>query len=66
MNSHVYSKTPLKDVLRVYNESTSRGFDGNSLVRTLDLLDKAIRGRGNIGKEMTDYGLYEMDQSWRM
>lgn len=51
-NAHVYSATPLKDILRHYNDLSSRGFNGELVTGTLELLKQAIRGRGNKGREL--------------
>jgi len=42
----LYSQTPLKDILRSYNEMTSRGFNSELVTFTLKNVEKALRARG--------------------
>jgi hypothetical protein len=53
-----YSMVPLKDILRCYNDLTSRGFNSDSLSKSLTFLSKAIAGRGNKPMAMNDYTLH--------
>ena len=65
-NAALYSHTPLKDILRTYNELTVRGFDSELTARTLQNVSGALRARGYRPRVMNDYSLEEMRQSWRM
>lgn len=58
--------TPLKDILKNYNEMTSRGFDSELVALTLRNIDEALRARGFRPRVMNDYSLSELEQSWRM
>lgn len=62
----VYSLTPLKDILRHYNELSVRGFNSEVVNKSLENLLLAVRGRGNQPRVQSDYSLPELDQSWRM
>jgi len=64
--AHVSSLKPLKDILRAYNESVVRGFNGELIVKTLQQLKTALEARGNNPKTYEDYRLDELDISWRM
>ena len=63
-----YSSTPLKEILKKYNELCTRGFDSYSMATTLEILAQACQSRGNKPRVMNDYSLNtgELDQSWRM
>jgi hypothetical protein len=58
--------TPLKDILRNYNELTVRGLDTDVMTSSLDNVLKAVRARGFKGRPMNDYSIDELDHSWRM
>jgi hypothetical protein len=64
--SAFYHRTPLKEILRIYNEATARGFDGKLLARSLKALEDAHKMRGAAPNVMQDYGDRELDGSWRM
>ena len=57
----MFSLTPLKEVLRAYNELTNRGFNSEATVETLVNISKVIRGRGFTGRVHGDYSLPELD-----
>ena len=60
-NSHVYSMSPLKDLLRYYNELSVRGFNSEAIASTLTQLFKALKARGTKARVMNDYTTTEMD-----
>ena len=62
----MYSLTPLKDILRYYNDLTNRGFNSEATVETLSNIGTAMRARGYKGRVHGDYSAVELDQSWRM
>ena len=66
ISATTYSMTPIKDILRCYNDLTNRGFSSKSLNMTLMYLSKALKGRGNLPRVMNDYTLTDLDNSWRM
>lgn len=59
--ANLYSDAPLKDILRTYNEMTSRGFSSELLSKTLKNLDSAIRARGLEGRVLMDYTIPELE-----
>lgn len=64
--AHVNSQTPLKDILRYYNDLTVRGFNGEVVVNALEILNQALIARGHRARVMGDYSINELDNSWRM
>ena len=60
-NATTYSLTPLKAILRTYNELTIRGFNPEATVETLSNVAKAIRARGFNARVQGDYSLAELD-----
>jgi hypothetical protein len=60
-NSVLYSLTPLKDILRYYNELTNRGFNSEATVETLANIGTAMRARGYKGRVHGDYSAVELD-----
>lgn len=60
-NAALYSFTPLKDILRTYNELTVRGFNSELTTKTLKNLSAALRARGYRPRVMNDYSISEMD-----
>lgn len=65
-NAPLYSLTPLKDILRTYNELTTRGFNSELVAETLKNVHNALRARGFRPRVMNDYSHSELEQSWRM
>jgi hypothetical protein len=65
-NALVYSLTPLKEILKAYNELTQRGFNSEATVETLKNISAVVRARGFKGRVQTDYSAAELDHSWRM
>ncbi len=65
-NAILFSQTPLKDILKYYNDLAHRGFNSETAAKTLSHLEKALRARGFKGRVQTDYSATELDQSWRM
>lgn len=65
-NAILFSMNPLKEILRAYNDLTSRGFNSEATVETLKNVGKAMRARGYKGRVQGDYSATELDQSWRM
>jgi hypothetical protein len=61
-----YYDTPLKEILKGYNELTTRGFDGDSMAACLKAAVKQFEGRGFKPRTMNDYTTNGMDNSWRM
>lgn len=59
--SNLYALSPVKDVLRTYNDLTSRGFSSELLAETLKNLDAVIRARGLEGRVLMDYTTSEME-----
>lgn len=49
-NAIVYSMTPLKEILKAYNELTQRGFNSEATVETLRNISAVIRARGFRGR----------------
>lgn len=62
----LYSPTPLKEILRAYNELTTRGFNSELVAETLGNVANALRARGFRPRVMNDYSHNELEQSWRM
>lgn len=62
----MYSLTPLKEILRNYNELTARGFNSEASAATLENISNVLRARGFKGRVQGDYSASELDQSWRM
>lgn len=58
--------TPLKEILKAYNELTQRGFNSEATVETLRNVSAVLRARGFRGRPQGDYSTYELDHSWRM
>lgn len=65
-NAILFSLTPLKDILKYYNDLAHRGFNSETAAKTLRHLEAAMRARGFKGRPHTDYSSSELDQSWRM
>lgn len=65
-NAIIYSITPLKDILKAYNELTQRGFNSEATVETLKNIGGVMRARGYKGRVQGDYSTNELQQSWRM
>jgi hypothetical protein len=65
-NAILYSLNPLKDILKSYNDLTSRGFNAEATVHTLHSISNVLRARGFKGRHRGDYSPAELDQSWRM
>ena len=57
--------TPLKEILKAYNELTQRGFNSEATVETLGNIAGVLRSRGFKGRVHGDYSSYELDHSWR-
>ena len=57
----LYSQTPLKDILRVYNEMTKRGFNSELVATTLKNVEQALRARGFRPRVMQDYTHEELE-----
>jgi hypothetical protein len=49
-NAIVYSLTPLKEILKAYNELSQRGFNSEATVETLKNISAVIRARGFKGR----------------
>lgn len=64
--AHVTSQTPLKDILRFYNDLSVRGFESSSIVESLRQVSKSLRGRGQQARVHNDYNTADLDHSWRM
>jgi hypothetical protein len=62
----VYSLYPLKDILRAYNEMTTRGFNSEVVTETLKNVANCLRARGYKARVMGDYSQSELEQSWRL
>lgn len=60
-NAILYSLTPLKEILRMYNDLTHKGFNSEAAVQTLQNLGNALRARGYKGRVMGDYSAAELD-----
>lgn len=65
-NAILFSLTPLRDILRTYNDLTNRGFNSEATVETLQSIAKVMRARGFNGRVHGDYTAAELDQSVRM
>lgn len=65
-NAVLYSLHPLKEILKAYNDLTSRGFNSEATVETLKNIAGVLRARGYKGRPRGDYSANELDQSWRM
>ena len=65
-NAIVYALTPLKEILKAYNELTQRGFNSEATVETLKNISAVLRARGYKGRVQGDYSTTELDHSWRM
>ena len=62
----MYSLNPLKEILKAYNDLTTRGFNSEATVETLKNIANVLRSRGYKGRARGDYNTNELDQSWRM
>lgn len=62
----MYSLTPLKEILRSYNDLGTRGFNSDGIVKTLKSIVVALRATGFKPRVQGDYTATELDQSWRM
>lgn len=49
-NAILYSLTPLKDILRAYSDLTTRGFNSEATVQTLQTIVSVLRARGFRGR----------------
>lgn len=56
----------MKDILKTYNEMTTRGFSSELVAETLKNVKDALRARGYRARVMGDYSHSELEQSWRM
>lgn len=54
-NAILYSLTPLKEILRAYNELTTKGFNSEASAQTLQNVGKVLRARGFRGRVQGDY-----------
>lgn len=64
--ANLYSLTPLKEILRSYNDVGTRGFNSEGIVNTLQSIVVALRAQGFKPRVQGDYSATELDQSWRM
>lgn len=62
----VNSRTPLKEVLLIYQQAAVKGFHSSLAFKTLQVLNQTLRGRGNRPRAYDDYHMNEFDVSWRM
>lgn len=60
-NATLYSLTPLKEILKSYNELTSRGFSSELVTETLKSIERALRARGYRARVMGDYSITELE-----
>ena len=64
-NSVLQSPTPIRDCLSGYNRLSRKKYSPDSILESLNLLNKTIKAKGPLDV-YADYSVTEMDISWRM